>query len=127
VTAPVVLGPLAVDVTPEPIEGLLIAGDAAGFVDPMTGDGLRFAVRGGELAAHAALHDLEHGCTGLHAELASARTREFRSKHRFNRALRLIVSSPRAVAAAAVGARLVPGVLRALIACAGDCSIAREA
>ena len=31
--------------------GLLLAGDAAGFIDPMTGDGLRFAVRGGELAA----------------------------------------------------------------------------
>jgi hypothetical protein len=36
-------------------EGLLVAGDAAGFVDPMTGDGLRFAVRGGELVADAAL------------------------------------------------------------------------
>jgi 2-polyprenyl-6-methoxyphenol hydroxylase-like FAD-dependent oxidoreductase len=28
-----------------------LAGDAAGFIDPMTGDGLRFAVQGGELAA----------------------------------------------------------------------------
>ena len=37
------------------IDGLLLAGDAAGFIDPMTGDGLRFAVRGGELAARAAL------------------------------------------------------------------------
>ena len=33
------------------ISGLLLAGDAAGFIDPMTGDGLRFAVRGGVLAA----------------------------------------------------------------------------
>ncbi len=37
------------------LDGLLLAGDAAGFIDPMTGDGLRFAVRGGELAAAAAL------------------------------------------------------------------------
>src|SRR5262249_24835004 len=32
---PAVLGPLAVDVRPCAIEGLLLAGDAAGFVDPM--------------------------------------------------------------------------------------------
>ena len=41
------------------VPGLLLAGDAAGFVDPMTGDGLRFAVRGAELAADAALAALE--------------------------------------------------------------------
>src|SRR5262249_19402522 len=45
---PVVLGPLAVDVAPAAIDGLLVAGDAAGFIDPMTGDGLRFAIGGGE-------------------------------------------------------------------------------
>ena len=45
------------------IDGLLLAGDAAGFIDPMTGDGLRFAVRGGELAAAAALDALAHGWT----------------------------------------------------------------
>jgi len=48
---PAVLGPLAVDVRHCTTEGLLLAGDAAGFVDPMTGDGLCFAVRGAELAA----------------------------------------------------------------------------
>jgi hypothetical protein len=52
---PVVLGPLAVDATGARLDGLLLAGDAAGFIDPMTGDGLRFAVRGGELAAAAAM------------------------------------------------------------------------
>ena len=43
------------------IPGLLLAGDAAGFVDPMTGDGLRFALRGGDLAANAALSELDSG------------------------------------------------------------------
>ena len=42
-TAPVVLGPLAVDAAAPGAPGLLLAGDAAGFIDPMTGDGLRFA------------------------------------------------------------------------------------
>jgi flavin-dependent dehydrogenase len=39
VARPVVLGPLAVDVDTPSIGGLLLAGDAAGFIDPMTGDG----------------------------------------------------------------------------------------
>ena len=44
---PICLGPLAVDCDVAGTTGLLLAGDAAGFVDPMTGDGLRFALRGG--------------------------------------------------------------------------------
>ena len=49
-----ILGPLAVDAAAAGVPGLLLAGDAAGFVDPMTGDGLRFALRGAELAADVA-------------------------------------------------------------------------
>jgi len=41
------------------VPGLLLAGDAAGFIDPITGDGLRFAVCGAELAATVALRALE--------------------------------------------------------------------
>ena len=126
IAPPVVLGPLAVDATAAGVDGLLLAGDAAGFVDPMTGDGLRFAVRGGELAAAAALDALAHGWCGVHAALASARAREFGGKWRFNRALRAVVASPRAVGAAVVGARIAPGILRAVIAHAGDCGVAAE-
>jgi len=124
VTTPVVLGPLAVDSTFAALDGLLLAGDAAGFVDPMTGDGLRFAVRGGELAAGAALEALAHGWRSVHANLAFARTREFGGKWRFNRALRVLVASPRAVRAAAIGARIAPSVFRTAIAHAGDCGFA---
>ena len=121
VCGPVLLGPLAVDTTDTPIDGLLIAGDAAGFVDPMTGDGLRFAIRGAELAAAAALEALERGWSGVHARLAARRRREFSGKQRFNRALRALVASPRAVSAAAIGARLAPAILQAVILRAGDC------
>ncbi len=123
---PVVLGPLAVDVRDEPIDGLLLAGDAAGFIDPMTGDGLRFAVRGGELAAAAAMRALHDGWPNVHANLAAGRRAEFSGKWRFNRTLRAIVASPRAVDAAAIGARFAPAVLRATIAHAGDCDDARR-
>jgi len=124
VTPPVVLGPLAIDARAADLDGLIFAGDAAGFIDPMTCDGLRFAIRGGVLAAHAALQALEHGWRGVHHGLASARRREFGGKQRFNRALRALVASPSAIGAAAVGARIAPAILRAVIARAGDCDLA---
>ena len=103
------------------LDGLLLAGDASGFIDPMTGDGLRFAVRGGELAAAAALHALDDGWAGVHRRLAAARRREFSGKWRFNRALRSLVGSPRALDVAAAAGRLVPRVFQTVIAHAGDC------
>ena len=121
VGSPVVLGPLAVDVRDAAINGLLLAGDAAGFIDPITGDGLGFATRGGALAAAAAQRALENGWAGVHAGLSRTRQRAFGPKWRFNRGLRALVASGLGVDAAAVGARLAPGVLRAVIARAGDC------
>lgn len=121
---PVVLGPLAVDVSDATVSGLLLAGDAAGFIDPMTGDGLRFAVRGGVLAADAALDALAGGWSGVHERLKGARRREFSAKWRFNRTLRGTVGSPSAVRAGALAARLWPGVLRRIISTAGDCGVA---
>jgi flavin-dependent dehydrogenase len=124
VRPPIVLGPLAIDATGEPIDGLLVAGDASGFVDPMTGDGLRFAVRGGELAALSALEALEHGWHGVHARLTAARHREFAGKWRFNRALRALVASPAAIGAATRAAVFAPVVVRAIVQKAGDCDVA---
>jgi len=124
IAPPVVLGPLAVDVTPLALDGLILAGDAAGFIDPMTGDGLRFAVRGGELAAAAALEALTHGWRGVHARHAARRRDEFGRKQRFNRGLRALVASSALVGAAAVGARVAPAVFERVIARAGDCGVA---
>ena len=126
VADPLVLGPLAVDAAPVmPPPGLLLAGDAGGFVDPMTGDGLRFALRGAELAAHAAMRALEHGWDGVHASLDAARRREFGPKWRFNRMLRGLVGSPAGVRGAAFGGRVAPSAVRALIRYASDCRFAR--
>jgi geranylgeranyl reductase family protein len=124
VTPPTVIGPLAIDATNARLpDGLLLAGDAAGFIDPMTGDGLRFAVRGGELAAEAALRVLADGWIGLHPRLTELRRQEFHSKHRFNRALRGFVGSRVAVRAATASAFLLQPVLRSLIFRAGDCDL----
>jgi menaquinone-9 beta-reductase len=119
------LGPLAVECRAAGYPGLLLAGDAAGFVDPMTGDGLRFALRGGELAAEAALRELVTGaaaCISLQAE----RAKEFGSKWRFNRGLRALAGSPRSVAFAASVSKLWQAPVRTLVRLAGDVSLAQH-
>jgi flavin-dependent dehydrogenase len=114
------MGPLAVDVPRAGMPGLLLAGDAAGFIDPMTGDGLRFALRGAELAAAVALECLEHEDRQGHELLTARRTRELAGKYRFNRAMRTLVSSAYGVRAGTLGARVAPAVLRRIIRYAGD-------
>jgi flavin-dependent dehydrogenase len=114
------LGPLAVDVRRCGVPGLLLAGDAAGFVDPMTGDGLRLAMRGAELAGDAALAWLDDPAVDAVALLSRARTSAFGRKLGVNRLLRRLVSSPRGVRLAAIGARLAPSALRRVIRYSGD-------
>jgi geranylgeranyl reductase family protein len=48
-------------------DGWMAVGDAAGFVDPVTGEGLYYAVRSGDLASQVILSDL-----ATHAERAAA-------------------------------------------------------
>ena len=123
VAPPSVLGPMAVDARAAGEPGLLLAGDAAGFIDPMTGDGLHFALAGAALAAAVALEVLT-GRTPLdraHLDLAAKRQDAFGAKWRFNRAVRLLVSSPRGVSGAAVAARVVPSIFESTIRYAGDC------
>lgn len=119
-----VLGPLAVDVSAAAVPGLLFAGDAAGFVDPMTGDGLRFAVQGAELAADAAIEILATGRSTAHASLVGRRRAAFARKLRFNRVLRRIVDSPFSLRLAEACASRAPALILPLINIAGDCGLA---
>jgi menaquinone-9 beta-reductase len=123
VAPPVMLGPMAVDSEVAGAPGLLLTGDAAGFIDPMTGDGLRLALRGSELAAAVALDVLEGRtpATIAHLDLTARRSRAFQAKWRFNRAIRALVAAPRGIAAATVAARIVPSAFEAIIRYAGDC------
>lgn len=117
---PVVLGPLATDAADAGMPGLLLAGDAAGFIDPMTGDGLRFAVRGGELAGEVALAAFGGRLPRPYARLRHLRRREFATKWRFNRALRRLVDDDVAVELAGVAARAAPWLLQRAVRYAGD-------
>jgi flavin-dependent dehydrogenase len=123
ISAPTMLGPMAVDTNAVGEPGLLLAGDAAGFIDPMTGDGLRFALMGAELAAQI-VNEVFAGSLPIdraHVELAARRTHAFRSKWRFNRTLRALVASPASVNAAAATARIWPSLFGQIIRYAGDC------
>ena len=120
VSAPVVIGPLAVDTHRAGVPGLLLAGDAAGFVDPITGDGLRFALRGAELTAAVALQALEGRLPDPAATLEHARRRAFGRKWRLNRAVRALVASPRAIRCACAAARWYPAGIHRLVWEAGD-------
>jgi flavin-dependent dehydrogenase len=116
-----VLGPLAADLSAMGTPGFMLAGDAAGFVDPMTGDGVHLALQSARLAAAEALHALETGdVAGMATRLAAARQATFGSKVRFNRAVRRLVDSPRAVDAATAAARVWPGLVRSAVRYAGD-------
>ena len=121
VTAVSVLGPLAVDAPVAGSSGLLLAGDAAGFIDPMTGDGLRFAFAGARLAADTAIAALESGDTVTAWQFLTRRRQQlFAAKWRFNRSLAALVEHPAGVGLASAGARLAPSLVRRLIAMAGD-------
>jgi flavin-dependent dehydrogenase len=122
VEPPAMLGPMAVDARAAGEPGLLLAGDAAGFIDPMTGDGLRFAFKGAELAA-AVAQEVIAGSVPIdraHLELADRRRRAFANKWRFNRALRTLVASPSGLTVAAAAARVAPSVFREMVNYAGD-------
>ncbi len=115
-----VVGPLAVDTRSAGMPGLLLAGDAAGFVDPMTGDGLSFALRGAVFAAETALAMLHGGSRDGHVALEHRRRRAFARKWRFNRVLRRLVGSGVGVTCGSAGAALAPWALEQLIIAAGD-------
>jgi geranylgeranyl reductase family protein len=51
--------PLPIYIKPEPVHKgrVLLTGDAAGLIDPLTGEGIRHAIESGRMAAEAILHN----------------------------------------------------------------------
>ena len=75
--------------------GILVAGEAAGLVDPLTGEGIAFALQSGELAAQVAFRALATGDfdRGL-AAYDRALKHRFASYFRFARQLRARLRDP---------------------------------
>lgn len=82
--------------------GALLVGDAADFFDPFTGEGIYAALRGGELAAVAALRSLERPADdGALREYERARRSEFGGKWRVERLVGAAVAFPALIERAA--------------------------
>jgi len=74
---------------------VLLAGDAAGFVDPITGEGIAHALASGRLAAETAARAIRKGQSATAATPYHAATRDIRTALRTARMLRPIVFSQR--------------------------------
>ncbi|MBI4636182.1 MAG: NAD(P)/FAD-dependent oxidoreductase [Candidatus Rokubacteria bacterium] len=116
------MGPLAYRVTPPRRPGVLLVGDAAGFYDPFTGEGIFSALHGAELAAETVVRALRSGDTSARAlaEYERARRTAFGGKARLTRALQLVIRHRRL---ANLTARVLvrrPALLDLLLGIIGD-------
>jgi flavin-dependent dehydrogenase len=76
--------------------GFLLTGDAAGFFDPFTGEGIHRALVGGEIAAETALHALSAGFGASDIRAYEHRRRmQFRKKEMVTRLVQTFVRFPR--------------------------------
>lgn len=90
------VGPLAHAVRSCGGDGYLLVGDAAGFCDPFTGEGIHRALRGAELAADAADAALRDnpGPARITPEYALARRAAFQAKERLTAVIQICVRAP---------------------------------
>ncbi len=116
------MGPLAYEVLPPRVGGVLLVGDAAGFFDPFTGEGIFSALRSAELAAETAVRALRDGDCSREALAGYERARRgaFRDKERVTRGLQILIAHR---SLANLAARLLarrPGLLDRLLGVIGD-------
>ena len=116
------MGPLAYRVGEPRVGGVLLAGDAAGFYDPFTGEGLYTALRSAELLAEVAHPALSTGDVSADALAPYARAKRaaFADKARVTRALQFIIAHRRLANGAARFLQRRPALLSALMGVIGD-------
>lgn len=116
------LGPLAHRVTPPRAGGVLLVGDAAGFYDPFTGEGVFTALRSAELAAETIVGALRAGDVSAAALGAYERARRaaFDGKARLTRALQAVISHRRLATWVCRALARRPAALDALLGVVGD-------
>ncbi|HEX8273375.1 MAG TPA: NAD(P)/FAD-dependent oxidoreductase [Longimicrobiaceae bacterium] len=109
-------------------DGAVLVGDAAGYYDPFTGQGIFRALRGAELAAEAVDGALLRGDASA-AALAGyerARRRAFGPGERMQRLVEAFVARPRALAAVSRRLGRSPELADALIRVTGDLAPVRS-
>lgn len=103
-------------------DGAMLVGDAAGYFDPFTGQGVYRALRGAALAAEVAHGALRSGDLSLRA-LATydeLRRQAFAPGERLQHLIEMVVSRERLFRLVAAGLRRRPAVADELVAVAGD-------
>src|SRR5262249_49552363 len=93
-------------------DGMLLVGDAAGFIDPFLGDGISLALRSGTMAGHA-VAELCNGRTrpeGMRAKYETAYRHALAPAFRRASGLRRLLSLPAAVRTPLVNLARFPGV-----------------
>jgi len=116
------LGPLAYRVAPPRHGGVMLVGDAAGFYDPFTGEGIFTALRSAELAAETATAALGASDCSARALAAydRARRKQFRDKQRLTPVIQLLIGSCVLSNAAAHLFTRRPGLLDVVMGVIGD-------
>lgn len=115
------LGPLEVRVAGAVADGVLLVGDAAGFFDPLTGEGMQAALRGAELAAETAGRALAAGDVraGALAGYVRARRRDLAPRVWLDRLVQGVVPRPRLAACLARRLAARPAAADRLVRLAG--------
>jgi flavin-dependent dehydrogenase len=124
--SPRAIGPLALEARRVSAPGALLVGDAAGFFDPFTGEGVTLALRSAELAAEVADRALR-GRTRDLTEYDRLRREATRHKFRFNHLVQWVVTWPALGNAVARRLRRRPDLANQLVGIAGDFVPARTA
>ena len=116
------MGPLAYRVTPPREGGVLFVGDAAGFYDPFTGEGIFTALRSAELAADTLATALRADDVSAAALAAYGRARRaaFADKERVTCALQALIGRRRLANLAARWLAARPRLLDTLLGVIGD-------
>jgi menaquinone-9 beta-reductase len=116
------MGPLAYRVTPPHAGGVLLVGDAAGFYDPLTGEGVFSALRGAELAAETAAAAFRAGdwSAATLAPYGRARRAVFAGKERVTRLLQVVIGRRRLADLTARFLARRPELLDLLLGVIGD-------
>ncbi len=103
-------------------DGALLVGDAAGYFDPFTGQGIYRALAGAELAAAAAHAALSNGKVTARAleDYAARHRRAFTPGRRVQRLIDQVIRRPRLFNGAAHVLRNAPSIADRLVAVTGD-------